>query len=101
MKPLPKAVIDMKSHAQKTFTWLDNLSRQRALTEEESVQLARAIRTLDAKQVGWTDDMDARFFDAIANGASIADAGRLIGVSSGAAAGKFMRARKAMGAQGL
>jgi len=101
MKPLPGAVIDMKSHAQKTFTWLDNLSRQRALTEEESVQLARAIKTIDGGCVRWTEDMETRFFDAIADGMSIGAAGRLVGVSKGAASGKFTRAREAMRAQGV
>lgn len=47
----------------------------------------------------WTDDQTERFFDLIADGVSIGKAGQAVGKSRGAAAGKFDRERRKMGAQ--
>lgn len=39
----------------------------------------------------WPAEIEAAFCDAIADGMSIADAGRLVGKSRGAAAGRWRR----------
>lgn len=92
------------SPAQRIHDELDAISRTRALTNAESLRLEQAIAFLDAdKKPGrpplWTPEDDATFFEAVANGASIAEAGRLVGKTRGAAAGRFKRISETYGWQ--
>jgi hypothetical protein len=94
---------------QATFDRLDALSRKRALTDTESAMLEKAIREMDAAEATkaatgqplqhWTPEEDARLCDLIADGCSIAAAGRIMGKSKGSAAGRFKRIRAEMGWQ--
>ena len=48
----------------------------------------------------WSVDQEARFFDAIADGSSIAAAARLVGKPLGSGASKFRRFARSLGSQG-
>jgi hypothetical protein len=97
------------SKLQPIFDRLDKLSRQRALTENESLMLERAIEGLAAEvkprgvtnQFTWSEDETNRFCDLIADGMTPRKAGIAIGKSGSAGIGKFDRMRKAMGAQAV
>lgn len=47
----------------------------------------------------WTDAEDAALCEAVANGSSIAKAGRMLGRSKGSAIGRFWRLAKQFGWQ--
>lgn len=102
--------------AAETFERLNQISRTRALTDKESKSLWESMRAMGRKprtarakaapkaqpQLGgwsWSYDDDAKFFDAIADGMPIAEAGRLVGKNNAASQGRFSRARKVMGWQ--
>lgn len=104
-------------NAPSVFEFYDALSRRRALTDNESLMLEKAIQAMDSapptKPVryivphsgprdtsGWSPAQIDSFFEIIANGKSVRTAARHVGKTDRAGVMFFHRHRVSLGAQG-
>lgn len=82
---------------------LDSLSRERALTEQETARLARAIsqdRISGHRRYYWTAEMDQQLLTMLRSKVRVADIAAKIGVSLKAAEMRAWRLRKSGVANG-
>ncbi len=90
--------------ARSIFEKLDKISRERALTDVESLTLEQAIQDMDSVAPhkafrSWTQPEEDRLFDLIAEGKSFSAAGKIIGRTKDSCIGRFHYVTKYMGAQ--
>jgi len=87
--------------SQSRFRELDALSRRRALTENESIEMERCIREIDRRKPktvkpDWTPSKDARLIELRSRGETFPRIGAALGTTERAVAGRVSRLR-AMG----
>lgn len=91
--PFPM-VVDLSScTSQEVFTYLDAISRTRALTDAESNRLEKAIRELDKKEPRrtwhWSPEEDARAVEMREQGLSYAQIAKALGRTKGSVLGRL------------
>lgn len=87
--------------SQCRFNELDALSRTRALTEDESIEMERCLREIDRRKPktvkpDWTASKDARLIEMRNRGETFPRIGSALGTTDRAVAGRVSRLR-AMG----
>lgn len=65
------------------------------------LEVPRVTRIGGAPRLEWTDALDARLMDLMADGYSFTQIGRMMGIAPSSVGGRFKRLRMAMGEQAL